>query len=243
MFQEITLAIIQAATEFLPISSSGHLALVSNLISQPNLFFFTALHLASLLAVLIFTRKEIFNLLTFKPEYKKLWFYWIIATIPAGVIGIIFQDFIESTFSSLFYVGIGFLFSALILFLTKFSHEYSGLNAKKSLLIGIFQAVAILPGVSRSGMTISAGLFQGLNRETAAKFSFLMFIPVSLGAFLLELKDFYFDSGLLISFIICFILSYVFINLLFRIIKQGKLWWFSIYCLIAGIVSLSLYLI
>jgi len=128
MLNEILLAIIQAATEFLPISSSGHLALTSNLISKPNLFFFTALHLASLIAVIIFTRKEIFNLITFNKKYKKLWIYLIIATIPAALFGFFFNNLIEKTFSSYLFLSITFLFTAIILFLTKFTTTNSKLN-------------------------------------------------------------------------------------------------------------------
>ena len=102
MLNEIILAIVQAATEFLPVSSSGHLALISNLISEPNLFFFTTLHLASLIAVVVFTREEIINLFSFKKQYRKAWLYLIIATVPAALCGFFFKDAIEETFSSFF---------------------------------------------------------------------------------------------------------------------------------------------
>ncbi|MDO8622822.1 MAG: undecaprenyl-diphosphate phosphatase, partial [archaeon] len=212
MINEILFAVIQSITEFLPVSSSGHLALVSNLISQPNLFFFTALHIASLFAILIFTRKEIYSLISFKKEYKKLWIYLIIATIPAALFGFFFNDLIESSFSSYLFLGIAFIFTGIVLFFTRFSKVYSNLNIKNSILIGLFQVVALFPGISRSGMTISAGLFSGIDKEKAAKFSFLLFIPLSIGAFILELGDFYFDIALLVSFVLCTILSLFFLN-------------------------------
>lgn len=241
MLNEIILALIQSITEFLPVSSSGHLALISNIADKPDLFFFTALHLASLLAVLIFTRKEIANLLSFRKEYRKLWIYLIIATIPAALFGYLFQSLIESAFSSLLFLGTAFIFTGLVLFLTKFTKIRSKFNWKNSLFIGVMQTLALFPGVSRSGMTISAGLLSGIEREKAARFSFLLFIPLSLGAFLLEFKDAYINLSLVISFIICATLSLVFLNLLVRIIKREYFWVFSFYCWLIGLISLLLY--
>lgn len=253
MLNEIIMAIIQAATEFLPVSSDGHLALYSNLFYQPNLFFITFLHIASLFAVLIYTRKEIKFLLTFSKEAQKLWLYIIIATIPGALIGFLAKDYIEQAFTSLLVTGIGFLFTGTILLLTKFksSKNTSRLNAKNSLFIGLMQALAPLPGVSRSGMTISTALYNRVEREKAAKFSFLLFIPLAIGAFGLEFLDYYTGniemsipiSTLIISFIICFILSLLFLNLLTLIIKKDKFWMFSIYCYMIGIITIILYLL
>ncbi len=240
MFGEIFLAIVQAATEFLPVSSSGHLALFSSLISAPNLFFFTALHFASLFAVLIFTRKEIFELLTFKKESIKQTSYILIGIIPAGLVGFFFHDFIEKSFSNMFFVGLAFIFTGFILFMTKHLGETTKLNAKNSFLIGLFQVLALFPGISRSGMTISAGIFSGLKKETAMKFSFLMFLPLTLGAVILELGDAYFSFSLLVSFLVCFLLSLVFLNLLYKVTQKGNFWIFSIYCWIVGIITLVL---
>ncbi len=241
MLEEIILAIIQAATEFLPVSSSGHLALVSGLISQPNLFFFTALHIASLIAVLIFMRKEIYSLITFERRYRKMWIYLIIATIPAGLFGYFFHSFIESTFSSLLYIGLSFIFTGLILLSTRNSKVYSKLNFGNSLGIGFFQALSLFPGVSRSGMTISSGLLFGIEREKTVKFSFLLFIPLSIGAFILESGNFYFSWSLLISFFICLIFSLIFLVFLVEVVRKRKFWLFSIYCFIIGLLTLAIY--
>jgi len=241
MLTEIILAFVQAATEFLPVSSSGHLALVSSFISSPNLFLFTVFHLASLVAVLIFTRKEVYSLVTFKPEAKKLWLYLIIATIPAMIFGLLFNDKIEAAFSSLLFLGFAFIFTGIILFATKFTKVKSELNLKNSLFIGLCQCIALFPGVSRSGMTISSGMFSGLDKEKAAKFSFLLFIPVSLGAFILELKDFYINSAVIVSFFVCVIFSLLFLKALTLVIKKDKFWLFSIYCWVIGIITLILY--
>jgi len=119
MLNEIILSIIQAVTEFLPVSSSGHLALYENIFSKPDLFFIIFLHLASLLAVIIFTRKAILHLLTFNKSARKLWLYLIITTIPAALIGFLFKNYIESALSSLLFLGIAFLFTGTILLFTK----------------------------------------------------------------------------------------------------------------------------
>ncbi len=235
------LAIIQAATEFLPVSSSGHLALVSNLISQPNLFFITVLHLASLLAVLIFTRKEIALLLTFNKQSQKLWGLLIIATIPAALFGYFFSSFIEASFSSYLFLGFTFLFTGVVLLSTKNFKTFTKLNWKNSLAIGFAQVLALFPGVSRSGVTISTGKFLGLRNEQAFKFSFLLFIPLVLGAMVLESGQAYFSLSLLVSFILCFFLSLFFLSLLHVVLKRGKFWLLGFYCLLVSLVSFLLY--
>ena len=251
MLNEIILSIIQAVTEFLPVSSSGHLALYENIFSKPDLFFIIFLHLASLLAVIIFTRKAILHLLTFNKSARKLWLYLIITTIPAALIGFLFKNYIESALSSLLFLGIAFLFTGTILLFTKFTKKKSELNVKNSIIIGLFQAVALFPGVSRSGMTISTALFSGIEKEKAVKFSFLLFIPLAIGAFVLEIKDYLSNNiemnipiiTLVISFLVCYVLSLLFLNLLTYIIKKDKFWMFSIYCYIIGIITLILFIL
>ncbi len=238
VIKDILLAIIQAATEFLPVSSSGHLAFISNLISEPDLFFFTALHLGSLTAVVIFTRKEIADLLSFRKQYRKTWLHLITATVPAALCGIFFKSAVKEAFSSFFFIGSAFIFTGIVLFFTRFSKIYSDLNIKNSAVIGLFQALALFPGVSRSAMTVSSALFSGIEKEKAVKFSFLLFIPLSLGAFLSEAGEgFYFDGNLIISFFVCALASLFFLNLLFLIVRKGKFWIFSIYCFAAGLIS------
>lgn len=243
MIVELIFAIIQAFTEFLPISSSGHLALVSNFISFPNLFLFTFLHLASLIAVLIFLRREIYELVFSPVKNRKIWLYWIIATIPAALFGYLLSDLIDMAFSSFFYLGIFFIFTGIVIFLTKFTHFYSKLNLKNSLLIGLAQIIALFPGISRSGITISSGLFLGLEREKAAKFSFLLFIPLSIGAFgleLLSIKDslILFDISYILPFLTCVILSLFSLQVLKIILRKEYFWMFSFYCLLLGIICL-----
>ncbi len=241
MLVEIILAIIQAATEFLPISSSGHLALFSNVFSKPNLFFFTVLHIASLFAVLIFTRREIIKLLSFQRKYFKMWVYLIVATIPAALVGFFFKDVIESSFSSYLVMGLAFIFTSFLLFLTKFFNNNKKLTLKRSIGIGLMQCIALFPGVSRSGTTISSARILGVNNEESFRFSLLLFIPLALGAMVLELGSFYFSWSLIVSFFVCFFLSLLFLNLLYRILEKNKFWLFGFYCLFVGIVCLIIY--
>lgn len=248
MIKEILYSIVQSITEFLPISSDGHLALLSNFLSHPDLFFIIILHIASLFAVIIFLRKEI-KMLLFDRNFFYMWKYIIIGIIPAGIFGFFFKDFIESTLSSFLLIGIFFMFNGMVLYLTKNSKEKTILDAKKSFLIGLLQSLALFPGISRSGMTISMAMFSGIKKEDAAKFSFLMFIPLSLGAFFLEIVDFAKGnstlsidvSSLIVSFFVCFVLSLVFVNLLTKIAKKGDFWKFSFYCFFLGIICILIY--
>jgi len=241
---KILLAITQAATEFLPISSSGHLAIFSKLIQEPDIFFFTTLHLASLLAVVIFVRKELAGLLRFDSASRKLLTYLVVATIPAALVGLFFKSAIEKTFHSYLLIGIAFIFTSIVIFMTKFRHAAGGVNMKKAILIGLAQTVALLPGVSRSGMTISTAVFLGVDKEKAMKFSFLLFIPLSLGAFILEAGDnFYINSSLIISFFVCLCASLLFLKILLLVIKKDKFWVFSIYCFTIGLVSTGMHFI
>lgn len=243
MIEEIFLGILQGVTEFLPVSSSGHLAIVTNIISEPNLFLFTALHISTLLAVLIFTRKEIYKLMKFDNSSKKLFSYLIIATIPGALFGYFFNEAIEKVFSSVIFLSGAFFFTGFVLLMTRFPKEFSKLDMKNAFIIGIFQILALFPGVSRSGMTISSGMILGIRREEAAKFSFLLLIPLAIGAFILEFKNAYFTIDLLIACLVCLITSLIFLSLLMKIIRKGNFWVFSLYCFGMGLLSLILYFI
>jgi undecaprenyl-diphosphatase len=243
MWESIILAIIQAATEFLPISSSGHLAIFSNVFSKPDLFLFTILHFASLIAVIVFTRKEIFKLITFEKRYRKMWAYLIIATIPAAFFGFFLKNQIGKSFSSYLVLSLAFLFTSIILFSTKFQKEGKELNWKNSLGIGFFQILALLPGISRSGITISSARLFKVGKEEAVKFSFLLFIPLILGATILEIGNIYFSWTLVLAFFLCMALSLIFLNLLLRIVKANKFWIFGYYCLFVSFICGILYLI
>src|SRR3989338_7192777 len=242
--QLITLSILQGITEWFPVSSSGHLAIFQNFFGFQSLSFDIFLHLASIIAVVFVLKKEIINILNIKDRKNlKYLFLIILGTIPAGIIGLFFKTQIESFFSNLYYLGIFFIISGMLVYSTKFSKtREKKINFVDSLFIGIFQAIAILPGISRIGATISSGIFRGLKREEAVKFSFLLAIPVILGASLLELKDLAFSDisyqMLILSFTITLIVSIFTIKLLLKIVKSDKFYLFGIYNFVIGVLVL-----
>ncbi len=280
MLTEILLAIVQAATEFLPISSSGHLALFSNLFSEVDLFFFVMLHLASLFAVITYTRREIYKLVTFDKRYKKMWLYLLLGIIPAGLAGLFLKDYFESLASNYFFLAGAFFFTGIIVLSTKNLKKKRGLhdthytahvntsaeptlnsrtqsspnvseakainsslNFSRSLIMGLCQVLALFPGVSRSGMTISSGLFLGVDKKEAFRFSFLMLIPLTLGAVVLSWGGAFFSWSLVAAFIVGFFMSLFFLRLLEFILVEDYFWAFGIYCIAAAAVSLGIGLI
>lgn len=242
MLNEIFLAIIQGVTEFLPVSSSGHLALLSNLISEPNLFFMVVMHFASLLAVLIYFRKDIIKLSNFKKRENWYWYRIIlIGILPAGFVGFFLSGIINSAISNYFFIGSGFLFTSLILLSSKLQkgRKYK-ISFFDSFIIGLSQIFSLFPGVSRSGTTTSVAINRKIRPELAGKFSFLMFIPLMIGAMLTNLNSFYIDFSLIIAFIVCFFVSLGSLGIFFKIIEKEKFWVFSIWTIIMAILSFSL---
>jgi undecaprenyl-diphosphatase len=246
LVQSIILSVIQGITEWFPISSSGHLALVQNYFGFQNISFDVFLHLASIFAVMIIFWKDILKLFDLRKKENFRYIYLIIiATIPAGIIGYLFKETIGGFFSSMIYLGIFFMISGILVYSTKFSREKKeNINFLDSVFIGIFQAIAILPGISRSGATISSSMHRGIKKEEAVKFSFLMAIPVVLGASFLELKNLNVSGVsyfvLILSFFITLIVSLVAIKTLMRIIKSDKFYLFGIYNFLLGVLVLAL---
>lgn len=235
--------IIQGITEFLPISSSGHLAILHKIIDSPyqenELAFDVILHLASLLAVILFFKKDIlllvksfFNICKGKfDQYAKLVFFMILATIPAAFAGYFFEDLINSRFRSMnTIITMLIIGGILLLIIERFSkkcYDIDKLNWSKSFLIGFAQAIALIPGTSRSGITITAGLFFGLKREVAVRFSFLLSIPIILGASLVKIPELAMGGLsirefclLLTGFIFSFLSAFLTIKYLMRFIKK-----------------------
>ncbi len=246
LIQVIILSVIQGIAEWLPISSSGHLALVQSIFGYENLSFDVFLHLASILAVIILLWKDIVKLIYpwSKNNFRYL-FILLIAIIPAGLVGIFFRNYIEGVFANPQYVGILFIISGIIVYSTKFSKiKDKNIGFFDSIIIGIFQALAVFPGISRSGATISSGMFRGIKRNEAVKFSFIMAIPLVLGAGLFEAKDMVLSNIdpmlLIISFIITFVISLVSIKLLLKIINKEKFYLFGIYNISLGILVIML---
>jgi undecaprenyl-diphosphatase len=257
--QSIFLAVVQGLTEFLPVSSSGHLVFFQSLfgLKESSIFFDVMLHLGTLLSVVVYFRRDILGIikgvvstLRGKEENRegaKLFLWIILASIPTGLMGLFFKDSFESVFSKPKLVGGMLILTGLILWLTRLAKKEGKTIGRmrwiEAILIGIAQGFAIIPGISRSGATISMGLFSGLDRELSGKFSFLLSIPAILGATLLEFKEFDTASGLgnpLIGATIAFGVGILALTFLIKIIKMGKMFNFSYYCCGMGIVMIIL---
>lgn len=262
--QAIILGITQGLTEYLPVSSSAHLVLVPSFlqwhITEDEAFIFDVLvQLGTLLGVFIYFfdelknisldfLKHIFTGFSFKNSNTKLAWLVIIATIPASVIGLIFKSLIKGYFSSTLATGCFLIITAALLYAAeKFKpkkQQYP--NYKTSIIMGFFQALALMPGISRSGSTIASGMFCGLARKEAAKFSFFMSIPVMLGASIVASKDLYENSHLIdsmlipiiIGFIAAAVSGYLVIRWFMEYIAKKSLLIFSYYCLVLGLISI-----
>ncbi len=244
--REFFLGIIQGATEFLPVSSSGHLAIFSKIlnIQESNLPYFVLLHLATLLSVLIFFAGDIFEILagmfTLKKETWSFVFKIIIATIPAGLVGFLFDEKIEKIFGENRFISIFFLVTALVLFLSdrfKGEKDIKDITYLDALIIGLFQMVAILPGISRSGLTIFGALLVGLRRDVAFKFSFLMSIPVIAGSGILKISAVTFTPMTTPTLLGTFGVGLLALMILKIFTVTSNLKLFSIYLVFASILS------
>lgn len=242
MKNEIILAVVQGITEFLPISSSGHLAFISKIISEPNLFFMIAMHIASLLAILIYFRRDVFQLI--KIGDKKNWGYYpviLVGIIPAGFVGYFYGDLIERAISNYFLIGSGFMISTLFLLSTKLKNKKGKkISLWSGFIIGLAQILALFPGVSRSGTTTSAGILRGIDSKVAGRFSFIMFIPLMIGAMISQIDKFYFNLDLGISFLVCFFVSLGSLNLFFKSLRSGYFWIFAVWTAFMAILSFTL---
>jgi len=256
---EITiLAIIQGIAEFLPISSSGHLVVVADLLKQLNPSEFAndlsftetsadlniVLHAGTLLSIIVVYHKKIARLLS---EDRRVIPLLIVGTIPAAVIGVVVKELFDEVLQSTLLAGLMFpVTGGLLLWTSRMKPgdlQYTEMTYRSVLVIGCFQAFALLPGISRSGSTICAALFCGQKRDSAATFSFLLAIPVILGATVLELKDIV--SGelqpssvtlLLMGAAISFVVGIVSLIWLTKIIQKGRLHWFACWCIPLGVV-------
>jgi len=263
--EALILGIIQGLTEYLPVSSSGHLVLVREIlgvqISDPTLFDIV-LHGATALSTIFFFRKQIFKLIIsfFKKGYietKKTVLYIIVSAIPVICIGLflpkeLYSLEILSANHKLLAVGLLLFLTGLLLLSTYFSKTKEGdINLFKAILIGLSQAISVLPGISRSGSTISTALLLNIKKEKASFFSFLMVIPVILGANILELKD-YFDThnaieasneislkALSVGFISAFLVGLLACKWMINLVNNGKLIYFAYYCFAVSIFVLS----
>ena len=243
--QAFFLAIVQGLTEFLPVSSSGHLVIFQKILGfeEPPFFFDILVHVGTLGAILVFFRDKIFAV--FKD--RKLLLLLFLGTLPVCFLALFLEKFISQIFSSLRLTGFSYLFTAVILFSTYFLNKQTkkikDLSWLNALVIGFFQALAIFPGVSRSGMTISAGLWCDLTQSAAFDFSILLGAPAMLGALVLradELPSFAacgFLSGVL-GMIVSGLVGYFTLKLLKDFVEKGKLYLFGFYCCLIGLMVL-----
>ncbi|MEK4249232.1 undecaprenyl-diphosphate phosphatase [Paenibacillus sp. FSL W7-1287] len=258
----LILGMIQGFTEPIPISSSGHLIIAQNLLGmeQHGLSFEIMTNTASLIAILFIYREVITRLVkngfgyvkTKETQYKSDFnfiLYIIIGSIPAGVIGVLFKDKIEEVFStSLTTVAIALLVTGVALWLIR---NFRGvkrdgdLSVKDAIIVGLAQAVALIPGISRSGSTVIASIATGMKQDTALRYSFMLYIPVSLGGVVLGLSDIISDPELqalwlpyLISFVTSLVVTYFSMRWFMGIMEKGNLHYFSYYCFLVGALIL-----
>lgn len=260
----IVLGIVQGLTEFLPVSSSGHLVLAAEILNfhEEGVAFEVFVHLGTLCSVLIAFKEDIIQMIIapvraiFKieggdgKENYLMWdFYIIIGTIPSAVIGLLYKSDIEAAFTNILLVNAMLLVTGTILLLSRYAnHQNKELTVIKSFFIGVAQAFAILPGVSRSGSTIVTGIFLGIKRERAAKFSFILAIPAILGATVIKINDLLTVEisrmmilYMILGALVAFISGYFAIVLLLKVVKKGKLEWFGLYCYSVVLVSFLWY--
>lgn len=257
ILQAVILGIVQGIGEFLPISSSGHLVIAGEILkcfgaapvdetaqaaeNAQDMLMNVTLHFGTLLSILVVYRRELWQLF----RQPRVCLLIVLASIPAGTLGLLLKDWLESAFATPLVAGLGLFVTAAMLVtgqrLERSEFSYVELPPTRAFLIGLFQAVALMPGISRSGSTITGGLLCGLKRESAAAFSFLMAVPVIGGAALLEFKDVLQGDlavdnslALLIGCGTAFGVGVISLRWLVSLIARGRLHWFAWYCLGAG---------
>ena len=252
----LVLGIIQGLTEFLPVSSSGHLELGKailgdNSIPEESMLFTVVMHFATALSTIVIFRKDIYQI--FKGLFQFKWneetqfaFKIIISMIPAAVIGVLFEKQLESLFrGSIALVGGMLIITAVLLWLAdKAKNTLKPVSTSNAFVIGIAQAIAMLPGISRSGATISTSVLLGNDKTKAARFSFLMVVPLILGKIAKDILSGDLShtgntSALIVGFIAAFIAGLVACTWMIKLVRNSKLTYFAIYCLIVGIIALS----
>jgi len=274
IIQAALLGLVQGLTEFLPVSSSGHLAIFKNIFGDSmfeyTLTFDILLHLGTLLAVFAVYYKDVIQLITefftmigdlfkgkpnFKTPYRRMIIMLILGTIPAVFMGLLIKDFVEDIPGKYLYVvGIGLFVTAFLLYisekLNKDKYTMENVPTSTSWVVGLFQAVAIFPGISRSGSTIVGSLVSGYKKEFAVKFSFLLSIPAILGAAVLDFKD-VFEAGAfnipiinaIVGVAVAAVSGFIAIKFLLKLVQNSKLYLFSYYCVAAGIFTIIISII
>lgn len=252
--QAILLGIVQGITEFLPVSSSGHLQIAKELLGvelENNITFDVTLHAATVLSTIVVLWQELWRLVKgcFSKRFNKEQAYVlkvVLSMIPAGVVGVLFADEIEALFSSLWFVGLMLLLTAALLSFAYYAkpRQKQEISYRDAFIIGIAQAAATMPGLSRSGSTIATGLILGNEKSSVANFSFIMVIPVILGKMLLDIMSGEMAAmsvpteALVSGFLAAFLSGALACKFMIEIVKRGKLIWFALYCAVVGLICL-----
>lgn len=255
-FEALILGLVQGLTEFLPVSSSGHLEIGKALFGtdvEESFAFTVAVHGATVLSTLVVFRREILALIlgVLKFRYNvetKYVLMLLLSMIPVGIVGLYFRDSVESLFSgNLVLVGLMLLVTASLLVLTGFFADRGReMNFGRALLTGLAQALAVIPGISRSGATIATGMMLGVDRSRVAEFSFLMVLLPVIGANLMEFAGREGTPGstnivaIAFGFVAAFLAGLFACKVMIALVKRSKLWWFSIYCVVVGLLAIIL---
>lgn len=261
IFQAIILGIVQGLTELLPISSSAHLNIIPWILGWDKIpefvssfeGFDVALHFGTLLAIVLFFFKDWIELIKggYKLAIKKekstqgrMFWYIVLATIPGGIIGFLLDHFLEDALTKPIIIAIALIVMGIILYIVdknaKSNTKYEEMSLKQTFLIGFSQALAFIPGVSRSGITMTTGRLMGVDRESTAKYSFLLSTPIVFAATLYKLKDFVFSVPFFIGILVSFLVGILVIKFLLQYLKKGSFKFFAVYRVILGIIIITL---
>ena len=259
LWQAALLGIVQGLTEFLPISSSGHLVLGQRLLgfTEPDLMFDIAVHVGTLVAVFTVFWRDIYGILrglfVWREDMKarngrRMLLLVVAGSIPTALMGFFLKDVFESMFASLLTVGLAMLVTGWLLLATAMVHrpgrELGQVGVGRALLVGLAQGLAITPGISRSGSTISVALLLGIHRQVAAHYSFVLSIPAILGALLLQVMEMGAPSPnqtapMIVGLVTAALSGYVALRVLLRVVQAGHLHWFAPYCFAVGLAALA----
>jgi len=263
-FDAIVLGIVEGLTEFLPVSSTGHLTIAEKVlglkVDDPAVTGFTAvIQMGAIVAVIVYFARDIWNIARtwvvglVKPEYRghrdfRMGWYVIVGTIPVGIVGLVFKDFIKDDLRSLWVVAFALLAWSAVMWAAERAasqdRSEKRLNLGDAVIVGIVQCISLIPGISRSGATISAGLFRGLDRVAATRLSFFLSIPALLAAGIFELKDALGgDIGVgetLVGTVVSFVVAYASVAWLLRFVAHHPITWFVPYRVALGAVLISL---
>ena len=248
LFEAFVLAVFQGLTEWLPVSSSGHLVIIQNILGLNSpLIFVIMLHLGTSIVVIAVFRKDITNTIKalvkgdFKTPEGKFALNIVIGSVPLAIIGIALKDFIESLFSNLLAVSVALIITGCILFISEKRPGNKKMTALDSLLIGIAQAAAIIPGISRSGTTVSTGLLRKIDKTNTFRYSFVLSLPAIMGATIIESKDLIIGNinpiPIVLGVIVSMIVGYASLKLLQKSVMKEKFHLFAYYCWTVGILT------